>query len=338
MPTPVQLTQYLRTTIMAKQVAMIHGPPGAGKSDIVREVAEKFNLEVIDIRLSQMDPTELMGYPKLDGDKGTFVPMDLFPLQGDPLPEGKAGWCLFFDEITSVSKSVEAAAYKIILDKHVGMHKLHHNVVMVCAGNRNTDGAVATKMGTAMSSRMMHFDLEVSTKDWILWANNHDIDHRIVSFMEFRPNAVSQFDPKHMDHTFPCPRTWAILSSVLKKIHQPALEDIYLLEACIGKGMARDFFAYLQVANKMPTIGAILSNPTKITIPEEPHDLKIALTGLASHHANEGNLDKIIQFLMRLPIENQVVGVRNIVQKDASLFETAAISEWTRANANEILM
>ena len=338
MPTPVQLIKYLKSTIMAKQVAMIHGPPGAGKSDIVRELAENYNLEVIDIRLSQMDPTELMGYPKLDGEKGTFVPMDLFPLEGDDIPEGKTGWLLFFDEITSVSKSVESAAYKIILDKHVGMHRLHKNVVMICAGNRNTDGAVATKMGTAMSSRMMHFDLEVSTKDWIFWANNHDVDHRIVSFMEFRPDAISQFDPKHTDHTFPCPRTWTILSTVLQKIQQPKLEDIFLLEACIGKGMSRDFFAYLQVANKMPTIEEILAKPDKIKIPEEPHDLKIALTGLVSHHAKASNLDKIVTFLLRLPIENQVVGVRNIVQKDRSLFETKAITEWTRNNASEILM
>ena len=124
MLTPDQCKKYLKTTMMAKQTAMLHGQPGIGKSDLVREIAEEFNLEVIDIRLSQMEPSELCGFPKLDGDIATYVPMDLFPLEGQSLPKDKAGWVLFFDEIVSAPKSIISAAYKIILDRMVGNHKI----------------------------------------------------------------------------------------------------------------------------------------------------------------------------------------------------------------------
>ena len=38
---------------------MLWGPPGVGKSDMVAQVAERHSIPVIDIRLSQMEPSDL---------------------------------------------------------------------------------------------------------------------------------------------------------------------------------------------------------------------------------------------------------------------------------------
>jgi MoxR-like ATPase len=42
---------------------MIWGPPGTGKSSIVSKVAQDAGLEFIDLRLSQLAPTDLRGLP-----------------------------------------------------------------------------------------------------------------------------------------------------------------------------------------------------------------------------------------------------------------------------------
>lgn len=47
---------------------MVWGPPGIGKSQIVAQVAAQHHVPVIDIRLSQMEPTDLRGIPFRDGD------------------------------------------------------------------------------------------------------------------------------------------------------------------------------------------------------------------------------------------------------------------------------
>jgi len=42
---------------------MLWGPPGIGKSQMVAQVAVEQNVDVIDIRLSQMEPSDLRGIP-----------------------------------------------------------------------------------------------------------------------------------------------------------------------------------------------------------------------------------------------------------------------------------
>ena len=45
--------------ISAKLVCFIHGSPSIGKSSIIHQIANKHKLKMIDIRLSQCDPTDL---------------------------------------------------------------------------------------------------------------------------------------------------------------------------------------------------------------------------------------------------------------------------------------
>ena len=46
---------------------MLWGPPGVGKSQMVAQAAVRHDVPVIDIRLSQMEPSDLRGIPfKID--------------------------------------------------------------------------------------------------------------------------------------------------------------------------------------------------------------------------------------------------------------------------------
>ena len=199
--------EFIMDYLLAGEVPMITSSPGVGKSDIIRSVAKQNNLLVIDLRLSQCDPTDLNGFPSLNMDKtrSGYVPMDTFPIEGDILPEGYKGWMLLLDELNSASQAVMAAAYKLILDRQVGMFKLHKNVAIVAAGNLSTDKAIVNRTSTAMQSRLCHIELEVDNEAWIEWAHTHGIDYRITSFIEFKPDLLHNFDPNHNDNTFPCP-------------------------------------------------------------------------------------------------------------------------------------
>lgn len=54
-----QAKDMLASILKARLVPMLGGSPGIGKSAIVKQIAEEFNLELIDIRLSYCDPTDL---------------------------------------------------------------------------------------------------------------------------------------------------------------------------------------------------------------------------------------------------------------------------------------
>lgn len=132
--------------------------------------------------------------------------MKHFPIEGDPIPHGYSGWLLFLDEATSAPPAIQAAAYKLILDRMVGSHHLHKNVAIVCAGNLETDNAIVQPMSTALQSRLVHMELVIDHQEWIDWAVQNDIDHRITSFIGFKPSALFTFTPDHTDKTYACPR------------------------------------------------------------------------------------------------------------------------------------
>ena len=105
-----ELPQAITEVLYARLMPYITASPGVGKSDIVKQVAKDLNLELIDVRLSQMDPTDLVGMPTIKDGKTCFIPPKVFPIQGDPLPVDKDGFLVFLDEMSSASLAVQAAA------------------------------------------------------------------------------------------------------------------------------------------------------------------------------------------------------------------------------------
>jgi hypothetical protein len=51
-------------------------------------------------------------------------------------------------------------------------------------------------------------ELVVDSEEWIEWAEQNDIDHRITSYIKFKPGQLYTFTPDHTDKTYACPRTW----------------------------------------------------------------------------------------------------------------------------------
>jgi len=202
----IELKESIIDVIQAGLVPMVTSIPGAGKSDIIKSITKQFELELIDIRLSQVDPTEMCGFPAIENSRMVYVPPAHFPLQElDKVPTGKAGWLIFLDEFNSASLSTQAAAYKLVLDRQVGKYNLHKNVAIVCAGNRETDNAIVNRLSTAMQSRLIHLELDIDVLTWLAWAAENQLDYRVISYIESRPEHLSQFDPNHNDKTFANP-------------------------------------------------------------------------------------------------------------------------------------
>lgn len=324
-----QAEELIIDIIKAKKVAMLHGSPGVGKSDLLHKIAEQFNLKVIDVRLSQCDPSDLMGFPKLDGNKAGYVPMDFFPIAGDPLPEGYDGWLVLLDEFPSAPLAVQAAAYKILLDRMVGMNKLHKNVVPVAAGNLATDNAIVNKLGTAAQSRLIHLVIKPSPKEFVEWGDmTGKVDHRVLSFLRFKPELTHKFDPNHSDLTFPCPRTWHFLSDIIKN-YEDAIprSKLPILAGTVGQGCGREFLEYTHVYNSIPTIDAILRDPENIAISDEP-SRNHAVAGMVSSNLTAQNGDQLMKYIKRLGLEFQYICLSNAVKKNAALLQVPSINEW----------
>jgi hypothetical protein len=331
---PSQLKEAVSKILLAKLVPMIAGEPGIGKSDIVRWIAEKFNLYVIDLRLSQCDPTDMLGFPYHDNNKMGYVPPEHFPIEGDEIPDGYSGWLIFLDEFNSAPLSVQAAGYKLVLDRQVGKHDLHKNVCIVCAGNQETDNGIVNRIATPMQSRLVHLSLQTDIEEWVEWASENKLDHRVISFVQGRPDLLHKFDPNHDDKTFACPRTWEFASKLIKdKPVEPLTLDI--LRGTISVGIATEFNTYLNNIGVLPTIQDIIAKPDEIEVPIEPA-LNYALSHMCAAYINDKNAGPLMRFIDRLPIEFGTISLQNALKRDRELIEVPKIREWAHGVAKDI--
>ena len=332
---PSQAREIIVKCIKAHLVPMLEGSPGTGKSQIVHKIAQEYGLKVIDLRLSQCDPCDLNGFPNIVKERACYLPMNTFPIEGDDLPKGYSGWLLFLDEFSSAPPATQAAAYKLTLDRMVGTHHLHKNVAIVCAGNKETDGAIVQPMSTALQSRLVHMELSPDIQEWLDWAAQTGIDPRITSYINFKPSQLYTFTPDHTDKTYACPRTWEFADRILKVsgFSEPTL--LPLLAGTVSEGVAREFMGFCRIHENLPKLEAILKNPKGLAIPDEPSIL-FALTGSLSHHITEDTSDAVLTYVTRLPIEFQVICIRETVHRNRKLLGHPTVQQWVAQNAMEM--
>ena len=241
---------------------MLWGPPGIGKSDLVRQVAERHGAPVIDMRLSQMEPSDLRGIPFRVGETVEWAVPAMLP---DTQRHGPTG-ILFLDEINAAPPSVSAAAYQLILDRRLGEYQVPGGWAIFAAGNRQGDRAVTYAMPAPLANRFSHFGLEPNLEDWSAWAFSHGIDERLVAFLRFRPDLLFDFDPAHNPTAFPSPRTWAFAHRALQNFNGELLRGA--LQACVGEAAAVELMAFLHHLQTMPDVDAIARGESR-AVPEE---------------------------------------------------------------------
>lgn len=325
-------TVYLK----CKLVPMLVGSPGCGKSSVAYIIAEHYNLKVIDLRLTQCDPTDLLGFPNILGKKAGYVPMETFPLEGDPIPEGYSGWLLFLDELSSASLTVQAAGYKLILDRMVGQHKLHSNVAIMAAGNKETDNAIVEPMSTAMQSRLVHLELVHDHKEFINWANIQGFNHFITDYIGFLPDQLFTFKPDHTDKTYACPRTWEFANRILNDVPFDHPDLIALLAGCLSEGVARQFVNYCKVYESLPTERQIKLDPENTPVPEDRGMLYALCGSLSSNASNDASFDQVIKYIKRFPVEFQVITLRSAVRRNPAMDKHPAVLEW-KSSSSKVL-
>ena len=250
---------------------MLWGPPGVGKSQIIAQIGERHQVPVIDIRLSQMEPSDLRGIPFRENALVEWAIPSMLP---DQTRHGERG-VLFLDEITSAVPSVSAAAYQLILDRRLGDYRIPEGWAIFAAGNRQGDRGVTYTMPAPLANRFSHFEVELNLDDWVAWAYQHGIDERIIGFLRFRPEQLFNFDPAHNPVAFPTPRSWEFAHRALQKFADTPARLLGSLQACVGPAAGIELKAFIDSLDQMPDLDAILRGE-EVKAPKEV-DLQYAI-------------------------------------------------------------
>lgn len=319
--TPRQIYTKSCEIIEAGLVPYIKGSPGIGKSSILRKVAKTYGLKLVDHRASTSSPEDFTGLPEFytnaNGDRrARFVPFDdIFPIEGTPLPEGYNGWLLFLDEFNSAPKSIQAASYKVVLDKMIGQFGLDHRVAMAMAGNLDTDGAITTQMSTAMKSRVVTLTMQVNFDEWLEDVGiAQGYDHRVLAWVHTDKAALMDFDPNTVGDTFSCPRTIEFLDRLVRPKDLIKDDDAPLFAGTIGAGRAATFVQFAKVYGFIPTLAEILNDPDNATVPTDTAQ-RFATLGMLTKDVDAKNIGKIVTYINRFPLDPRIMFYRILTHK-----------------------
>jgi len=233
---------------------MLWGPPGVGKSQMVAQVAARQNTPLIDIRLSQMEPSDLRGIPFRDGDAVEWAIPSMLPNERRHGGQG----ILFLDEITSAPPSVSAAAYQLILDRKLGDYDVPNGWAIIAAGNRQGDRGVTYSMPAPLANRFSHYEVDINLDDWVAWAYANHIDERVIAFLRFRQDLLFEFDAAQNPVAFPSPRSWEFAHRALHKFEDHPELFSGALQACVGKAAGIELAAFIANLDQMPDLDAIV--------------------------------------------------------------------------------
>ena len=274
---------------------MLWGAPGVGKSTLVREICEQQGIGFIDIRLAQREPVDLRGLPVPKGDHVDWLLAGEWPR--DPNSRG----VILFDELSAADRTLQAAAYEIILDRRLGdLYRLPSGWLVMGAGNRSTDRAVAYSFSSALANRFCHLNLEPDVEQWCQWAQQQDIDPSIIGFLKFAPEHFFKLDQHtQSEQGWPSPRSWERTARVLATAEQLGLsaqQQRIMVNGLIGPGAAAALFAYRESAEALPDVRAMLRGAIPVEVPSKS-DTLFAFCAAVTYHMWRGSKQEIAKHL-----------------------------------------
>jgi hypothetical protein len=324
---PTRLSKVLESLLQTRWPAFIWGPPGIGKSAIVKEVARAQKLPVVDLRASLLDPTDLRGIPSIQNGLAVWCPPSFLPREGQP-----AG-VLFLDEINAAPPLVQASLYQLVLDRRVGEYELPKGWWIVAAGNRQQDRAITFRMSSALANRFVHIELETDIADWRSWAIEHQLDLNVISFLGVRPALLWQ-EPGE-EAAFATPRSWEILSDVLKRFGSlKACQD--LIPGIVGQGPAIEFLAFVKRSLNEKQLEAIVADPANATIPATLDGVYVLTSWLALNATREDVVRASAVLLSRIPVEFGVVLASDMVRASPRFVRESSYKEFMKAHGQLI--
>lgn len=326
--TPIELKTYLQNLVTNSLYisTMIWGAPGIGKSSIVSQIAQDNGLGFIDLRLSQLAPTDLRGLPVAlaendDSSQGisTWYPPEFLPREGKGI--------LFLDELNMAPPAMQGVAQQLILDRKVGAYQVPDGWFIWAAGNRKEDRASVFEMPSPLANRFLHLNVAADFESFKSYALLNSLHEQVIAFLSYRTTLLHHIDTK--SSAWPSPRSWEMASH----LHKANLD----IAPAIGEGTTAEFNAFINLYKNLPDLSKILQGQGRfVNFPDEPSIRYATTIGLTirAQTVNEGHngfrwlVDKATgewvqlyatDFFRQLRAQGKIGQLATLVQQDAQL-------------------
>jgi len=288
--------------VLRRRASMLWGTRGVGKSSIVRQVANHFEVPLVDLRLTTIEPVDIRGAIYADEALAKTV---WFPPEFLPSPDQPDG-ILFLDELTAADQRLQISAYSLILDRRVGNYQLPDGWQVIAAGNASFHGAISHDMGTALADRMFHFNVQTVVDAFLSYALAHDFAPEVMAYLKVRPDKLddtqAQLAAEHLIGA--SPRGWEDISNVLKSGLSDSAKRVFV-QGRIGAANAAEFFGVLRElqagADVVRLLAARPGPDTAALLPKTLDGLYGMTYGLLAACVDHATVARALEIIEQLP-------------------------------------
>ena len=296
--------------IAAREPVIIWGPPGQGKTSVIKRIAAEQNRHLEIILASIREPQDFAGLPMLTNGVATLMPPDW----AKRLSENENG-ILFTDEVNTAPPSVQAALLRVCLDKVAGDCHLGENTSVVAAANPPELAADGWDLAPPLANRFCHLNWNLPAeivRDGIAgnWAeylvpmpNQAVLERAIMSeravlagFLASRPDLTTVLPKSAVEQgrAFPTPRSWEMVAKLagwITATNQDSGVRRIAVMGCVGPGAAAEYMTYRENTD-LPNPEEILANVDSFKLPTRMDKIYVIGASLMSALRNSLTVER----------------------------------------------
>ena len=325
-----KLKPIITKLVLAGHPALITGPPGCGKTDMFRQIAEEIEWDFLPIIPVICDPTDAKGIPVLNKKTGLWEWQPIGDVRR--ILYATEPMLVLIDDFGQAPAMVQASFMQWLLLRKIGEHPIPDCVSMMAASNRRGDKCAVTGMIEAVKGRFASiYEMTPHVDDWSEWAMTHDMPDKLISAVRFLPNLLTDFVPTPDLKRGPSARNLAWVG----KLSNLGIEDLESLSGAVGEGAAAELLTHFRIWNELPNLTALIADPDSAHVPTNLATLYAISTGIAAQ-ASATNISRIFKYSKRMPQDFDILVGRDCIRrdKDMKIQQTKAFTEWILRNKN----
>lgn len=245
----------------AQRPVFLMGPPGIGKTAIMKQIAEELGVGLISYSMTHHTRQSALGLPVIvhksyggvDCAVSEYTMSEIIASVYDMIEQGgvKNG-ILFLDEINCVSETLTPTMLQFLQYKTFGRHQVPEGWLVVTAGNPTEYNRSAREFDIVTWDRLKRVDIEPDHGAWKEYALKKGVHAAVLSYLDARRENFYRVELSVDGRRFVTARGWADLSDMIKlyEMNGLAVDKILVQQYVQDKDIAEDFAVYYELFNK----------------------------------------------------------------------------------------